>query len=179
MVIKISFCENIHNLWDHSLTDGHYFRVCHYKQGYNKYSCKHVLCTSSFMFMGWIPRSEIGGEKGMWYLLHFNRHCQIVSKRLWQFTFLSQYRRVPFSLHPLVFTPFVVIWSFQFKNILAYNGSKVISHCSINVHFPTIINLNSVAIWISSFLNCLFIILGGGIFLSLFFCQFINALFVL
>lgn len=77
--------------------------------------------------------------------------------------------RVPSSLHPLVFTPFVVTWCSQFKNLLAYNGSKVISHCCIHLHFPTIINLNNFAIWISSFLNCLF---------TVFLCIFLSCLFV-
>lgn len=86
--------------------------------------------------------------------------------------------RGPFSLHPWVFTPFVVIWCFQFKNLLAYNGSKVTSHCCINLHFPTIINLNNFAVWMSSFLNPLFIIFCLFFWVA-FFWAISNDLFIL
>lgn len=63
---KISFCVDIHNLLDHSPTDGHYFQVCHYKQGYSKYPCKHVffywwLYVYGMDFQEWTCRVE-----GMW-----------------------------------------------------------------------------------------------------------------
>lgn len=55
----------------------------------------------------------------------------------------------------------------------------MISHCCVNLHFPTIINLNNFAMWISSFLNCLFTVVlciflsclfWGGANLSMCFC---------